>query len=205
MHKTPVARSINEENFVFFNKLLFEFGCFPFYGTFLGLHRDGNIIPEDDDIDFYINMKYKNDVISKLEENGFKVYFSKKVNETIYFIQYRNFIKSQECICDIYFYEEGKNYLVEKSNFGGNIANKISDLKILKSLIFPLQKKSFFGQDVNFPNSPDLLASFLYGKYWGIPAKKNTEYMIRVFFGKPIMFKGKFQFLIYRILRAIFY
>jgi hypothetical protein len=205
MHKNPVPSAINQENFIFFNKLLFEFECFPFYGTFLGFHRDENIIPGDDDVDFYIDIKYKNDVISKLEKNGFNIYFSKKINDTIYFIQYRNFIKNQECICDIYFYEDRKKFIIEKSSFGGSIENKISDIKILKSLIFPLQIKTFFEQDVNFPNDPDRLVNFLYGKSWRIPAEKNTDYMIRVFFGKPFLFKGKFQFFIYRILRAIFY
>ena len=48
-----------EENFLnlkFFSKIISKIEHFVF-GTLLGLVRDGNLIENDDDIDFYVNIK----------------------------------------------------------------------------------------------------------------------------------------------------
>ena len=49
-----------EENFLnlkFFSKIISKIEHFVFFGTLLGLVRDGNLIENDDDIDFYVNIK----------------------------------------------------------------------------------------------------------------------------------------------------
>ena len=48
-----------EENFLnlkFFSKIISKIEHFVFFGTLLGLVRDGNLIEGDDDIDFYVNI-----------------------------------------------------------------------------------------------------------------------------------------------------
>ena len=57
MHKKAVSLETNQENLSYFCKILEGIEYFVFFGTMLGLERDGGVIEGDDDIDFYVNKK----------------------------------------------------------------------------------------------------------------------------------------------------
>lgn len=60
---------------------------FPFFGTLLGLHRGDDLIPGDDDVDFYVNIDQQYELLDILSKSVFDVDFSRSVNNTNQFIQ----------------------------------------------------------------------------------------------------------------------
>ena len=68
--KTAISQVTNRENLLFVAELLNRSGinwC-VFFGTLLGLVRDGDVIKGDDDIDIYTD-ESKNNVLSNLKYN----------------------------------------------------------------------------------------------------------------------------------------
>ena len=125
MRKEHIPKDINTENFLFFNQLLSEFDAFPFFGTLLGMHRDNELIENDDDVDFYVNLKHRHSLVLKLQSCGLAVIHQKSVGSDAFFLQFSRKIGEFVCICDVYFYTEERGYILERSNFGGEVSNWI--------------------------------------------------------------------------------
>jgi hypothetical protein len=70
MAKKAVSRETNQENLTYFCKILEGIEHFVFFGTMLGLERDGGVIEGDDDIDFYVPVEERFQLIARLEDNG---------------------------------------------------------------------------------------------------------------------------------------
>lgn len=79
--------SLNEKNFKLISRLLENVEAFPFFGTLLGLHRGDDLIPGDDDVDFYVNIDQRDELLDILSKSVFDVDFSRSVNNTNHFIQ----------------------------------------------------------------------------------------------------------------------
>ena len=62
----------NQENLFFFTNILKNIEHFVFFGTLLGLTRDKQLIEGDDDVDFYINLKNRNELIKVLIKNNYR-------------------------------------------------------------------------------------------------------------------------------------
>ena len=70
---TKVSLENNESNLVFFSKLLINVEYFIFFGTLLGITRENRLIDGDDDIDFYVNFKDRDQLIQNLKQNNVDV------------------------------------------------------------------------------------------------------------------------------------
>ena len=169
---------------------------FIFFGTLLGLIRDGKPILGDDDVDFYVNKIHYNKIKDLLTSLVFKLDYSRSPNRTKHFIQVDSHLNNIQIRVDFYFYDSNtdENFLLEPWNFLGKPNDKNNILKVPKPLVFPLKVKSFEGTEVFIPQYSEIVCEFLYGKNWSIPAKKKNEYIITIIGGRPFITRNKFNF-----------
>lgn len=196
------GNSLSEKNLdfslTFFSKLLHkeEIEHFVFFGTLLGLTRDGMPIKGDDDIDFYVNKKDFDKVCIALLHVGIKINHNIWPNHTKNFIQVKDEIEGKEIRVDFYFYDSisDKDYLLEPWNFAGlapNVTSVTTFLKVPKIFIFPISTKKYLGERIFMPKHSEIVCEFLYGLSWKIPKSKGIDYKTAVIGGKPIHYSMK--------------
>ena len=78
-------RKLNLKNLLLISNKFKKYHCFVFYGTLLGLTRENNIIRNDDDIDFLIDIRYKKKIIHEIKK--LRLFKINKKNLNPYFIQ----------------------------------------------------------------------------------------------------------------------
>ena len=185
------------QNLLFISNLIREFENFIFFGTLLGLVRDNNIISGDDDIDFYVNMKHRDDLIKKLKSNSLIIDENISINKTNYFLQAVRKLNDKIFIIDFYFYEANldNDFIIEKWNFQGMYNIEGKHLRIPKIFIYPIQNKKYELGSINFPSQTIQLCEFLYGPNWKVKIKKDEDYTIKVINNKPVLFKIRKNFL----------
>jgi phosphorylcholine metabolism protein LicD len=188
--KSNISLENNESNLVFFSKLLINVEYFIFFGTLLGITREGRLIDGDDDIDFYVNLNNRDQLIKDLKNNHIDVDLSLSVNKNKYFLQIKRLINKEVLIVDFYFYESDieKNFIVEKWNFEGGTQDATKHLRIPKVFIYPLKIQSFKSTELSIPKEKELLCEFLYGRNWNKRLKKDIEYEIKVINGRPFLY-----------------
>jgi len=164
---------------------------FPFFGTLLGLVREGKPIASDDDVDFYVNISDYENVKSLLQSLDFEIDYTTQPNHTTCFIQATGYLMEEFVRIDFYFFDNDvdPHYLIEKWNFPGRPDNPNSILKVPKPLIFPLREISFCGVSIPIPHYPEIICEFLYGINWMTPQKKDADYRILMLGGRAIRFK----------------
>ena len=196
---TKVSLENNESNLVFFSKLLINVEYFIFFGTLLGITRENRLIDGDDDIDFYINLKNRDQLINDLKINNIEVDLSLSVNKNKSFLQVKRIIQNEVLITDFYFYESDveKNFIIEKWNFEGGTQDATKHLRIPRVFIYPLKKVSFRSHEIFVPQEGELICEFLYGRGWKKRLKKELEYEIKVINGKPYIYDVK-KFLFFK-------
>jgi|TARA_B100000767_G_C19713167_1_gene513718 phosphorylcholine metabolism protein LicD len=196
---TKVSLENNESNLVFFSKILIHVEYFIFFGTLLGITREKRLIDGDDDIDFYINLKDRNQLINDLKINNIEVDLSLSVNKNKSFLQVKRIVQNEILITDFYFYESDmdERYIIEKWNFEGGTHDRSKHLRIPKKFIYPLKKISFKDTVLFIPNEKELICEFLYGKNWDKKLKKDIEYEIKVINGRPYLYMVK-KFLFFK-------
>lgn len=191
-----ISADENFTNLLFFNQILSKLEHFVFFGTLLGLVREGKLIEGDDDIDIYVNMKHRNELIKILRDNHLDVDLNLSVNKNDSFLQVRREDNNKKFICDFYFYEDDvdENYIIEKWNFEGGTNDPSKHLRVPKIYIYPIEKKKFKSNLINIPSQPVYLCEFLYGRNWRSKLQKDTEYEIKLIDCKPILFRIKKNF-----------
>lgn len=184
-------KKINLENLKLISRTLENFDCFIFYGTLLGITRENDILKNDDDIDFFIDIKQKDLILEKIL--SLKIFNINKKVENKYFTQLINSKYNTKTFVDFYFYinDENKNYIIEKHNWLSSISVDEHALHIPKNLIFPLKKSEKF-EFVKLPNKQNELCNFLYGNSWSKPLKKNSEYRMEIIDNKPNLVKRSY-------------
>lgn len=194
-------RKDNSENYKmnnFLNSILLLFNnnnitLTPFFGTLLGIYRDGGIISYDNDIDFAIlDDKNKKNIIKFLLKNNFiKVLdcYIKETNQlTLEKYKYKNFE-----IDIFYIYEDDNSFYFfdNESNSGLSTIEEIENNIIVNPYInriskFNIEKLHYNKLDFFAPNNIKSLLIELYGdnfmkpdKYWRQSKRNNrikTDY-----------------------------
>ncbi|WP_420576201.1 LicD family protein [Ekhidna sp.] len=137
------------------------------FGTLLGYHRTGGIIPHDIDIDVAM-MESAYESVKKLEDKmpkGLRFYDTSSNHEgpKIYF-SYKGYD------FDIFFYEDEGDTI--RSFVEANWPNERQ--RIFKELVFPLKEDTFLGEEVTVPrNTPGYLEQ-MYG-YLGIGGWRDQK------------------------------
>ncbi len=179
---------LNIENLIYVSEKLEGFEHFIFYGTLLGITRENNILKNDDDIDFLINIDDKQKVLNIL-----KSFENFSINEKVsnkFFVQLINKKEDIKTFVDFYFYINDKNfeYIIEKHSFLSSIDLDSKAIHIPKKLIFPIIKRDNFPM-VNVPNKSVEVCEFLYGPEWSKPLRKNSGYRMEIIDNKPKLIK----------------
>lgn len=178
----------NIDNLVYISEKLKKFEHFIFYGTLLGITRENNILKNDDDIDFLININDKQNVLDIFKSSEI---FS--INEKVgndFFVQLINKKEDTKTFVDFYFYINNQNfeYIIEKHNFLSSIDLDSKAIHIPKKLIFPIIKRDNFPM-VNVPNKSVEVCEYLYGSEWSKPLRKNSGYRMEIIDNKPKLIK----------------
>ena len=106
--------------------ILHDFGAIPFFGTLLGLTRDGKLIENDDDVDFILPFEYRSQIEQLILASAYSIVYSDKVRENPWCIQAQLKIDSHTLVVDFYFYElnASQTKIVLPFNFFNNCVDK---------------------------------------------------------------------------------
>ena len=181
--KTNINRELNLKNLMLLSTRMSEVEYFIFFGTLLGYLREGNLIKEDDDIDFYVNIRDQDKIVNILDSLDF-IYS----HSTIYFVQASRIIEGVNTFVDFYFYENylESDHLIERWNFLFSPNDAEKHLHIPKKIIFPIRQGEIRNIKINIPFDVDACCRYLYGDHYKTPLKKEDQYKIKIVNNKPI-------------------
>ena len=177
----PIDRKYNAQNLKEVLPLLEGMDYFVFYGTLLGLVREGDILEKDDDIDILVDRKHFAELIERFDKHDGLLTYDNNPN-----VNYCDFFRQATCIrdgvktyADFYFYdtEIKPGSIVDRWNIHGSWNDPNKHIIIPNDIIYPIETKSNkkYGE-MNYPSQPTLCLEYLYGKGWMHPRKKKREY-----------------------------
>jgi hypothetical protein len=190
MKSTLSEQSLNFTLKFFSNKMNGKCEYFLFFGSLLGMVREGKPIAGDDDVDFYVNKKDYTFIKTMLSQMGISINYDIWPNHTEYFIQANAILENMEIRADFYFYDNecDLHFLKENWNFPGQPDNPANVLKMPKPLIFPLKKIMWQETELYLPRYPEIVVEMLYGINWKIPQRKGIDYVTKIHGGRPLRF-----------------
>lgn len=161
---------------------------FPFFGTLLGIVRDGCLIDGDDDVDIYVHHKNYDLVKSILHDSGFEIDCTQSPNDTPYFLQIIGAHDGVNIRIDFYFYTDSEdgNFIHEAFSYNRLDTSFQRIIRIPKPLMFPLTQLEYMGLPILTPKYSDIICDFLYGVDWREPKEKNVDYKMSMVSGRPV-------------------
>ena len=187
--KQAVSQQTNRLNLRYIAELLnaTDIRWFVFFGTLLGLTRDNDVIPGDDDIDIYIDSRDRGKLVKLLEQQGMEFDTTIKPNHTQYFLQTQRRVESEIGLIDFYFFDSQKiqGILIDKWNFLQKHARESKAIHVPAALALPVRQKQYWKTAINIPQMPKELCKWLYGVDWTKPLNKATEYEMTIFNNQP--------------------
>ena len=159
------------------SKLVNELGGVPFFGTALGIIRNGTVLPEDDDVDFILPVTNRHNLLSYLESDPTVTF----TFFTEWIVQVSLQIEHEIVLIDFYFYWDEGDDIRLPWNFYGTPWRQKTHLYIPKVLLSEL----IFEPDVGFISKGNTIASYLYGKKWNTPLRKLIDYEINLKRNRP--------------------
>jgi phosphorylcholine metabolism protein LicD len=162
----------NKENLSHIIKLINELDYFLFFGTLLGDIRENDVIKNDDDIDFLVNLNEIGLLENILINNGYSITVKEK-----FFISFYNININEAHTIDFYlYYLDGDNVIIPKSFYGNNALKLKRHYLILDINLFFPPLKNINGAKI--PNKSKNIISILYGEKWNQKLIKNIQYFI---------------------------
>ena len=187
---TPIDRKYNAQNLKEVLPLLKGMEYFVFYGTLLGLVREGDILEKDDDIDILVDRKHFAELIERFDKHDGLLTYNNNPN-----VNYCDFFRQATCMrddvktfADFYFYdtEIKPGSIVDRWNIHGSWNDPNMHIIIPNDIIYPIETKSHkkYGE-INYPSQPTLCLEYLYGNGWMHPRKKKREYVQAIKNNRP--------------------
>jgi len=180
----PVSKEINKKNLLEVCQILNDnhIDYSLFYGTALGIQREGDILSHDDDIDIIVNHLE----INRIDSLFLSTEFKKTVFVPGTFLQISRVVNGEISYVDFYSYQElDQNTLVDKWNFRGILNNPNTYLHIPKNLLLPTKEYKYDKCIIRIPNDIDKICSFLYGTRYREKLIKEVDYTTNVVNNKP--------------------
>ena len=162
---------------------------FVFFGTLLGLVRDGAPITGDDDVDVYVDVSNRHAALAALKRHGVHIELRLERNSTEHFCQFEGEISGREVRLDLYFFSREDEHISEAWNFIGRPEHSQNHMRVPNSLIFPISQVEFQGNTVNCPSNAEGVCEFLYGSEWRTPKRKDRQYEMEIICGAPSLVK----------------
>ena len=134
-------------------------GCFISSGVLLGLYRDGELLTNDDDIDFTCPYQMQDRLSTVLDYPAWKTTRRYIKNKQTKFSLEKLGLTNYSGLMDIYFYNTTQNGILfdlSECNFWIN------------STVLPVKLMIFKGRSLPVPNDPDKYLSDYYGGDWKI-------------------------------------
>ena len=177
--KKRISKHLNRQNLIEAAAVLKDVDYCVFYGTALGIHRDGDIIEGDDDVDLFVENKDFDKVDKLLKEAGFRS--SQEINgQPVFpgiFSQYYKTRDSEFCLLDIYFYDDvHDDFVIDRWNISGKPDDKKTYIIFPKKIIFETKEVDFFDAKVKMPRDAESLCRYIYGNRYKEPLVKDVEY-----------------------------
>ncbi len=188
----PVSKEINRKNLIDISIALSNIEYFIFFGTLLGVVREGDVIDGDDDVDIYVNIDFRDELIRLIKQSDFFIdqdsIFNKKSN---YFVQANRKYGDVVSFVDFYFFEDrlDEEYIVERWNFKGIPDDPNLAIHIPKSFVYPVVNEEFYGVNICLPSDGKAMCQYLYGDDWELPLKKGAQYSVEIIDNAPKIFR----------------
>lgn len=170
-------KGLHQKGYLYLDKIdaamkKYDVDYFLTYGTLLGIIREGEFIPYDDDIDLGV---IKNEKFSweKLEKAMSEIGMEKKIqfrlngelteqtyregNLSVDFFLYEE--KDGRSVSYVYYQEEGKEYEKDDFSVSQNVTSLIDKTKKIESK----------GRTFSVPEKPELFLEEIYGLDWRVP------------------------------------
>jgi hypothetical protein len=190
--KKVIPAGVNDQNLTRITSILEDILYIPFYGTLLGLIRDGATILGDDDVDLVIRIEDRDRVISLLNAAGIDIQLEKWPNNIDRcFLQTKLQTATSTGYVDIYFVESFNNKLIDRWSFWGKPHVRPCYTKFPKEWLFDTIDLQFQGKNIRVPKDSENTLRYLYGKSWRKPAKKGISYLTMPVYGRPCQFYNR--------------
>lgn len=157
MDKSKHSRDTLNKLYTFLMTKLPNFNYILFYGSLLGLIREGDFIENDDDIDVLLSIKDRAKLINRLQQLRLEI----TVNE----LSIIQFLIEGIGHIDVYFYEDRNTDILIK--WDGNLLFSKNDIWPLRNTRF----KNFF---INIPYNSEKILEETYGANWRTPLDKSS-------------------------------
>tara|TARA_Y100001938_G_scaffold53592_2_gene74943 strand:- start:3570 stop:4151 length:582 start_codon:yes stop_codon:yes gene_type:complete len=181
MNTPKVDRKFNLKNLKLVSELVpDEFECFIMYGTLLSYEREGNIFEKDDDIDFLIHKKHRQNLINIFHNHSLSSNIKCLLNinvgglNTNAIFQVINVYDDIPTFIDFYFYEESENFITDLwTTYENSRVGSPLSIDFPKEKILPISKTNIQGIPINVPSDIDFCCEFVYGKNYMTPLEKD--------------------------------
>jgi phosphorylcholine metabolism protein LicD len=184
--KPSLPVSILEEGLSYWWPKISELEGIPFFGTLLGLIRNGRPIDGDDDIDFILPMTARSKIVELIRMSDFEFSPVALVPLCEDIIQIRKTLGKHELLIDFYFYTQDlEGNCILKWHFIDARLEPRNFLRFSKKLIDSELSSDFGLIKVALPKHPRKIVKFLYGSKWKEPLAKHVSYETLIINGKP--------------------
>ena len=153
-----IDRKYNAQNLKEVLPLLEGLDYFVFYGTLLGLVREGDILENDDDIDILVDRKHLAELIERFDKhNGILTFDNNPNNYSDHFKQATCMRDNVMTYADFYVFdaEIKPGSIVDRWNFHGSWNDPNMHIIIPNDIIYTIETKSNekYGK-INYPSQP---------------------------------------------------
>lgn len=157
-----------------------ELGGKPFFGTLLGLIREGAPLESDDDVDFILPLHARSRALDKI----LSLQGSRLTLLTDWIIQFELNLNGEVTAVDLYFYTDEGEDIRLPWHFSGTPWLANSHLLVPKKLLIDIVYVPLGG----YLLKSTALAEYLYGPRWKQPLTKFIDYEIFIKDNRPVAY-----------------